>query len=86
VIADQQAILDKGGRTCLSDDSHGIAQVGLNYGRMKAYLEEMGVREIWYLVSWDERKDGDQPVGSRKRVVARPMAGWTAHPFWKALQ
>jgi hypothetical protein len=53
---------------------------------MKAYLEEMGVREIWYLVSWDERKDGDQPVGSRKRVVARPMAGWTAHPFWKALQ
>jgi histidinol-phosphatase (PHP family) len=64
-----------GGRICLSDDSHGVAQVGLNYGRMKMYLEEMGVEEIWYLVGEGQRQDGEESVGSRGRVVARRMKG-----------
>lgn len=75
-----------GGRICLSDDSHGVAQVGLNYGRMKTYLEEMGVEEIWYLVAADQRKEGDEQVGSRGRVIARRMKSWTSHPFWTGLQ
>jgi histidinol-phosphatase (PHP family) len=77
--------LDLGGRICLSDDSHGIAQVGLNYGRMKTYLEDMDVKEIWYLVSADDRLDGDEVVGGRGRVVARRLREWAAHPFWAEL-
>jgi len=79
-------ILDVGGRICLSDDSHGVAQVGLNYGRMKSYLEEMGVEEIWYLVGVELKEAGDETVGPRGRVVARKLQDWTSHPFWTRLE
>lgn len=36
-----------GGRFTMSDDSHGIAQVATNYGRGLAFLESLGVREVW---------------------------------------
>jgi histidinol-phosphatase (PHP family) len=75
-----------GGRICLSDDSHGVAQVGLNYGRMKMYLEKMGVDEIWYLVGEEQKEGGDETVGTRGRVVARRMKHWISHPFWAELQ
>lgn len=42
-----QAWLALGGRFTLSDDSHGIAQVATNYGRALAYLESLGVTEVW---------------------------------------
>lgn len=38
----------------MSDDSHGVAQVGLNFSRVKKYLEDVGVETLWYL----ERVDG----------------------------
>jgi histidinol-phosphatase (PHP family) len=38
-----------GGKLTLSDDSHGVAQVGLNFGRVSDYLKSMGVRELYYL-------------------------------------
>jgi len=85
-LADQQLIMDLGGRVCLSDDSHGVAQVGLNYRRMKDYLVSMGVKEIWHLVDLRERQGGDQSVGRRGRVVARRISGWETDPFWKGLE
>lgn len=36
-----------GGMMTLSDDSHGIAQVGLNFGRALEFLEKCGVRDVW---------------------------------------
>jgi histidinol-phosphatase (PHP family) len=44
-----------GGKFTLSDDSHGIAQVGTNYSRMLGYLEGLGVEEVWTL----ERHGGE---------------------------
>lgn len=44
-----QILLHMGGRVCLSDDSHGPQAVGLNYTRLRAYLREVGVKDIWYL-------------------------------------
>ncbi|OBT68706.1 hypothetical protein VE03_01631 [Pseudogymnoascus sp. 23342-1-I1] len=41
--------LSLGGKFTLSDDSHGVAQVGLNFARVKTYLEEVGVETLWYL-------------------------------------
>ncbi|KAI0848022.1 histidinol-phosphatase [Daldinia vernicosa] len=38
-----------GGRFTLSDDSHGIAQVGTNYGRALEYLANLGVTNLWTL-------------------------------------
>lgn len=42
-------IIEKGGRFCMSDDSHGVAQVGLNYGKCVDYLKDLGVKRIYYL-------------------------------------
>ncbi|KAK0555146.1 hypothetical protein OC846_001827 [Tilletia horrida] len=45
-----ELILSLGGRICLSDDSHGVHQVGLNYHRSKAYLLSLSTPpDIWYL-------------------------------------
>ena len=37
-----------GGKLTLSDDSHGVAQVGLNFKRTINYLREIGVKELYY--------------------------------------
>lgn len=44
-----QLIQQVGGRVCLSDDSHGVAQVGLNYARARDYLMQNNVDRIWVL-------------------------------------
>jgi histidinol-phosphatase (PHP family) len=70
----------------LSDDSHGVSQVGLNYLRMRVYLSSMGVEEIWYLVPIERRQNGDQVIGTRGRVVARRLEGdWRTYPFWSRI-
>lgn len=74
-----QSILSKGGRICLSDDSHGVSYVGLNYGRLREYLVKQGVEEIWYLVPSTE---GGEEVGKRGRVKAKPLKGWEKAGFW----
>lgn len=33
----------------MSDDSHGLSQVGLNFKRVQDYLLDIGVEEVWYL-------------------------------------
>lgn len=41
--------LAMGGRLTLSDDSHGVEQVGTNYVKGFEYLENLGVEELWFL-------------------------------------
>ncbi|EEB05247.1 histidinol-phosphatase [Schizosaccharomyces japonicus yFS275] len=41
-----QRILDSKALITLSDDSHGPAQVGLNYHRLKQYLIDQGVQQV----------------------------------------
>lgn len=53
-----------GGRFTLSDDSHGIAQVGTCYARAIGYLEGLGVEEVWTF----ERGEGGALVEKRVRV------------------
>lgn len=40
--------LKLGGRFCLSDDAHGIDQVGLNYARMFETIQRAGIEVIYY--------------------------------------
>lgn len=42
-------IIEKGGKFCLSDDSHSIQQVGLNYSVVLEYIKELGLKEVWRL-------------------------------------
>ena len=72
-----------GGRICLSDDAHSVAQVGLNYDRMRANLRDGGVQEIFHLAN-SARPAGGRKVGSRDRVVAIPSSDWEEDRFWSA--
>lgn len=37
------------GRFCLSDDSHGVSQVGLYYDKLLFYVESLRIENIHYL-------------------------------------
>ncbi|KAE8348133.1 histidinol phosphate phosphatase H, partial [Aspergillus coremiiformis] len=44
-----QEFLARGGRFCLSDDSHGLDQVGLNFRRVLAFVDDVGIETVHYL-------------------------------------
>lgn len=48
-------IIKLGGKFCLSDDSHGIAQVGLNLHKCVDYLEKLKVEKLYYLALEDDK-------------------------------
>lgn len=71
-----ELILARGGRFCLSDDSHGIAQVGLNLHKCLEYLESLGAGDIYYLAL-------EGPVGNTSTVVkSLSISEARTHPFW----
>lgn len=39
----------RGGRFCLSDDSHGVDQVSLNFHRVLEFLDRTGISQLHYL-------------------------------------
>jgi histidinol-phosphatase (PHP family) len=81
-----QLILKLGGRLCLSDDSHGVHAVGLNYARLRQYLIDQGVDTLWYLEKDSEETAPAQngpPVRFARGTVAKSMGPeWQSHPFW----
>lgn len=40
----------------ISDDSHGPNDVGMHYSRLKRYLEQVEIDEIWYPVKTMDSK------------------------------
>lgn len=58
--------LKLGGKLTLSDDSHGVAQVATNFGRAVAYLEKLGVKELWLL---EGKNSGEGELGLRSVSV-----------------
>ncbi|KAI7156963.1 histidinol-phosphatase [Hortaea werneckii] len=83
-----QTFRDLGGRFTLSDDSHGVAQVGLNYAKTLACVEKAGITQLVRLNPADgsEKDEGQIPV------VGVPQMRWTLvavqdlrrHEFWQA--
>lgn len=59
-----------GGRIALSDDSHGTSQLALNYVRLREYLLENDVVEIWYLESDDTKWPVDSDAKAAQFAVA----------------
>ncbi|KZT59261.1 histidinol-phosphatase [Calocera cornea HHB12733] len=72
-------IIESGGKLCLSDDSHGPQAVGLNYHRLPAYLQSMGVKELWYLKRVDSSDTGHVEA-------CRYEGDWASDPFWTKIQ
>jgi histidinol-phosphatase (PHP family) len=62
-----EAWKEMGGKFTLSDDSHGIAQVGTNYLKMLDYLDGLGVEEVWTF----EKPEGKEMV--EKKVTLKEV-------------
>ncbi|KAL5335154.1 polymerase/histidinol phosphatase-like protein [Aspergillus crustosus] len=80
-----QEFVSRGGRFCLSDDSHGLDQVGLNYHRVVEFVEKVGIPMLHYLDLADEAAV-EKPVDSRfPRTVVKsvPVEEVKNMPFWK---
>lgn len=68
------------GRFCLSDDSHSIDQVGLNYHKSLDYIKNLGLKQIWYLDI--DFLDGKKVV-TPKSVSLEDVE---KSPFWEAIK
>lgn len=68
------------GRFTLSDDSHGVDQVGTNYNKAFKFMDRIGLPEIWYL-----EKSPDPSNQRLDATIARavPMADLQEHQFWQ---
>ncbi|PBP17023.1 histidinol phosphate phosphatase HisJ family protein [Diplocarpon rosae] len=66
-----EEFLKLGGKLTLSDDSHGIEQVGTNYSGAISYLESLGVEELFTLNGKDELSG--RPTVSVKRVSLKSV-------------
>lgn len=69
----------------MSDDSHGIEQVGYGYKDVLAFLKEARIDELYYLQHVDtpeEIFDDRFPNTVRRRVS---MTEVERHPFWVAV-
>lgn len=69
-----QEFLKMEGKFTLSDDSHGIDQVGLNFKRVQQYLLDVGIKQLW---SFERDANGDLADTS---VQVRDLQ-LDAHPF-----
>ena len=80
-----KAFLAMGGRFTLSDDSHGIEQVGLNYGRVLEAVERAGVEELWHVALLPGGEDAADPRFPKVRWEAEPLDELRKHAFLKAI-
>jgi histidinol-phosphatase (PHP family) len=76
-------ILAKGGRLCLSDDAHSHEQIGLNYQKVKHFLESKGVNEIWTLQLDDGSPIPKDSTRFPRGTVSVKVTDWTSDSFWQ---
>lgn len=78
-LTGRQAFLAKGGWFALSDDSHGVDQVGLNYTRVLDFVDTAGIYSLTYLQRGEKTTDERFPGISTSAV---PLAQLRKHAFW----
>lgn len=81
----RQTFMQMGGRFCLSDDSHGVEQVALNYDRCIPYLERNHITHIYFLQS--SRQKLDEPFDPRfphVKLQSLTLQDLKTLPFWQA--
>lgn len=70
-----------GGRFTLSDDSHGVDQVGTNYGKALDFMDKVGIKELCYF----EKTQMQTGAGRLDETVIRTVSvsELREHGFWK---
>ncbi|CCG81845.1 Histidinol-phosphatase [Taphrina deformans PYCC 5710] len=63
-------IQESGGTFCISDDSHGPHQVGLNFHRLQEYIKDMGISDLGHLEA--DGKDTADGVPVNVKVCSSP--------------
>jgi histidinol-phosphatase (PHP family) len=72
-----------GGRFCMSDDSHGIDQVGFGYRQVLDFVDRAGITVIHYL---DRDLSGEGPIIDSRfpstRIRSLPIEEVKSASFW----
>ena len=74
--------LRMGGGFVMSDDSHGIDQIGTNYARLLAFIRKAGIDQIHYADRAGVRKDSRFPNAGFSSIAVTDLA---QSPFWANL-
>ncbi len=74
-----KAFLARGGHFALSDDSHGVDQVGAKYREVIEFAEKIGTTTITYFEKSPNFKD-DRFSGISERIIK--LADLKDHPFF----
>lgn len=85
ILRVEQIFRMKGGRFCLSDDSHGVHQIALNYYECIPYLERNHIARIHFLELSHEKLD--DPFDSRfpwTRLASLALPELRQLPFWQS--
>ncbi|KAK5132441.1 hypothetical protein LTR08_009052 [Meristemomyces frigidus] len=77
-----QEFLKLGGRFTLSDDSHGVDQVGLNYQTTLKCVERAGITELYYLAPTSKVLGPISNHFPNVRWSSMPIAELEQHAFW----
>jgi histidinol-phosphatase (PHP family) len=67
----------------MSDDSHGIDQIGTNYARLLAFIEKVGIKEIHFVDQAGVRFDSRFPSAGFSSIKVTDLARL---PFWQSSQ
>ncbi len=70
-----------GGRFTLSDDSHAIEQVGLNYHRLVDFIQSIGLDTVHYLEPHTLPRDPEH-ISPKAAVRSISVAALKDSPFW----
>lgn len=83
----RQVFTTMDGKFCLSDDSHGVGQVALNYHQCILYLERNYIDRIYFLEASDEKVehsfDSRFPFTKLESVTLHDLRKL---PFWKGVE
>jgi len=84
ILTTEQRFLELKGRFTLSDDSHGVEQVGLNFHRVLDSIKKAGIKELAYLAP--AGTPGSTRVDERFTKVCWatiPVDQLETHGFWQ---
>jgi histidinol-phosphatase (PHP family) len=79
----RQMFLRLKGGFVMSDDSHGIEQIGTNYARMLAFVRKAGIEEMQFIDPAGTWIDSRFPNVGFSSIKVRDL---TQLPFWHNVQ
>jgi histidinol-phosphatase (PHP family) len=71
------------GSFVMSDDSHGIDQIGTNYASLLAFIQQAGIQEMHFVDQAGVRFDTRFPSAGFSSIKVTDLAKL---PFWKSVQ